>query len=304
MMPRNNKGFGRGRNFALPEYSRKMLDELLEKAAPVLGKREFEDLKEAVSMVKIYNMPKFRNFTGAWLEAAIADAGDVPPFNTYGGTPEINPYWHSLIVGMPGTGKTVYGNLMVVRLALKYPELTIVVFDVEGDRAPYIITELERIGLHDRWLYFDETSIRENMFELADVNPLWFTMLSRIFNELGFYGDVGLSHIRQYFMDVNRVGERNRRDGWATFEEAVQYMANAKPPRGSKEEKYRETILERMQGWLPVIGHLFDCRSGYPWESLRGQVIIYDVSRVDGDAQLFFQSFLISKLLFIKDMQR
>ena len=47
-------------------------------------------------------------------------SSEYDAFKRYENTPKLNPYWHSLIVGAPGTGKTVFANIQIVRIVKEY----------------------------------------------------------------------------------------------------------------------------------------------------------------------------------------
>jgi hypothetical protein len=82
----------------------------------------------------------------------------------------------------------------------------------------------------------------------------------------------------------------------------VTYIKSLRFPKGSKEAQYRDTIAIRMENWIPAIGHIFSCRSGIPWSAFDGKCVIFDISRMHEDAQIFLQIYFLRKLLFLKEI--
>lgn len=273
---------------------------MLDKAGPLLTGEELEEMKLLLFLSR--SNYKLQRDLGLILELVILSQEDAKPIKLLDSRPKINGLWHSAILGLPGTGKSVLSDLEVVRLAKETDNFMAIIPDGEGDRTPRIITWMEQAGMHDKWLYFDKSTICENMFELAELDPKWFTDLSRVFVGRGFYGDTGTSHLRKYFTNANGPSLCKARGGWATFEEMVNYINQDKPAKGSKRERYKDTILERMQGWLQVIGGIFNYRKGYPWDQLKGKVVIYDLTGLDFDAQVIFTDYLIAKAIFVRSM--
>lgn len=181
--------------------------------------------------------------------------------------------------------------------------MTPIVIDSEGDRSPFLITNLERTSLGDKYYYFNASdgTIKENIYELAAVSPLWFDRLARVFVELGYYGDIGLGNLRQLFMDVNGAAEFKRRGGWATLDETLEFMKERLSNSSGKKAQYLETVIERFNNWIPAIAPVFRFRSGYPWDALKGHLLIYNIQNMTLDGQLFYQNYLLAKLLFIQE---
>lgn len=101
----------------LPEYNWKEIEKLLERAEPLLGEGELEDIKDACTYARLRSNRTLRDKIGGWLTAAIADAGDVPPFKPYdGGTPPLDVQSHSVVCGMTGVGKTVFSNIQILQI--------------------------------------------------------------------------------------------------------------------------------------------------------------------------------------------
>jgi hypothetical protein len=278
---------------------------LEEEARHVLSDEEYKQIEADLRAARLVGDEAMRDLIAAYLQTRILDAGEQLPFRVMEGTPEIDPFSHSLIVGMTDSGKTVYANIQAVRIALEYVgvnemTLTPIVVDTEGDRAPFIVTQLEKANFH-KWLYFDAGTIRENIYELATYDPMWFDYLARVFVELGWYGDIGLGNLRQMFMDLNGAGEMQRRGGWATLDETLEFMRERKGRSHGKKQQYLEVAVERFENWIPAIAHIFRHRSGHPWSQLKGNVIIYDIRSLTFDGQLFFQNYLLQKLLFIQE---
>jgi hypothetical protein len=284
-----------------PEFSVKDIKDLLEECGPLLEEAEIEEARQWLRISKLFRSSEIRYSLGIYLSLRLLHQGEgVPPYKYMAGTPSIPLAFHSLTVGQPGVGKTVFANIQVVRMALS-SEATIIVIDTEGDRAPFIVTELERAGAHDRWLYFDASIIRENIYELAGIDPIWFDRLARVFTELGTYGDIGLGNLREIFMDVNAAAEYQRMGGWATLDETLQFMRERASRTKGRKAQYLEVAAERFQFWVPAIAPIFRYRSGYPWKALKGKVIIYDLRGLTLDGQLFFQNFLMQKIMFIQE---
>jgi hypothetical protein len=180
----------------------------------------------------------------------MADAAVRPPFRPMDGNPQTPHNGHCFTIAMPGTGKTVLDDIEVIRLAREHPNLTIFVLDIEGDRADRIITWLEREEMSDRWIFIREEDLRENLFEPASIDPVWFMKLAGIFDQHGMFGEVNVFRMREFFMNVNGAGEFQRRGGWATLKELVDHIRTANFPRGGKLDTYRQTIHARLEGWL------------------------------------------------------
>ena len=267
-----------------------------------LSEIDRELIKTMLYTARIRNIKDLASYIGVYLSYKVQFADDISSFKTTDEFPELKLRSHQMTTGMPGTGKTVLANEQAVRLLKANDDISIHIVDTEGDRAPYIISKLEEVGLSDRWLYFDEHTIQENMFELAEYDPDWFAQDARNFCEFGYYGDTGEPLMRNEFTDANAEAERNRKGGWLTYNEAVSYVKQSarKAPSKSKRQQYLTTISERLALWEYSIGSLFNSRKSVPWEFMKHKCVIWDLRNKDHLAQLFFQNYLLMKLLFIR----
>jgi hypothetical protein len=151
----------------------------------------------------------------------------------------------------------------------------------------------------DRWLYFDHETIKENLFEFSQYDSGWFGRIAQAMAEMGYFGDTGPGFLRESAIRAHSPEEMQKRGGYATYDEYVEYVASMKTARGSKLERYRETAYERLRYMQPSVSPIFGCRQGYDWKQLMNKVVIYDIRGLDLDAQLLFQNYMLVKLLFL-----
>ncbi len=279
--------------FSYPEVKKLLYDEI----QPLLPTTRFRHFETLLAKARINSNQRLLNSIGVELMLIKHSNREKPPFEKLE-YPTLHPSSHILKTGTTGSGKTKSSNIDVIRTALEYPETTQIVIDVEGDRGPDIISKLEENGYHD-WWYFDHTSIRECMFELQRCSEIWFSWLARVFLEAAMFGDIGMKTILDGFEASNSPELMARRGGYPTYEEFVGDFSKMKARKGSKREGYNEVAHERFKMFLYSIGPLFNSRRSFPWEKLSG-VVIYDLTAVPHDGQIFFQNYMATKMLFIR----
>lgn len=111
-------------------------------------------------------------------------------------------------------GKTFLIKDQAVKIALAKPGITQIVFDKEGDIADYVFTKLYGAGAGDRCQVIDHETFRDNPFQDAAIDPLWFDWITRVFGEGRYYGDVGHGNLREGLKDANAYTWKEF-NGWA-----------------------------------------------------------------------------------------
>ena len=128
----------------MAKYSQKELEKLLERVKPMLGENIIGIFTSLIALAKQPELEPQLERVGDLMSYIIATSPEIDPFSWLDEMPIIDPYFHSAIVGLPGTGKSVYSDYLAVHYANTLDDLVTIIPDTEGDRGKRIITWMER----------------------------------------------------------------------------------------------------------------------------------------------------------------
>ncbi len=202
---------------------------------------------------------------------------------------------HVLVVGAPGTGKSILCMKEVARIAKEHDDVTVFWVDIEGDASSVLPSMIEPGKLR----VYTRESMHFNPLENVEISDQWLGIWLKAFTEFAYIGDGGYVIASNAGRHLTQPELVRQRGGHATFEEICHAIGELDIRGNDELRRYRNVVQIRLGSLLPTISRVMDCRYGYRPEDLCGHVNVFDVSWMDNVAQLVMQIYLLNYTWFL-----
>ena len=216
------------------------------------------------------------------------DLGKAPEFN-FGITNEILRQ-NMLVVGRSGSGKTnLFYNLA---LQLFEEDVPFWIFDFKQDFRHLLKYREDVIVVPSEKLRFNPLRPPEG------VSPLrWIQIFTDVFGDsqalLSGSKNFLVTHIHQLYKLYDLFSTEEENKGYPSMHELAELMHYKSFPLQTKEARYLETTMNRIQAAVLTIGEIFNCSKGYPLSELLERNVVFEFEGISSD----FQNFLVEVLL-------
>ncbi|MFH1373256.1 MAG: DUF87 domain-containing protein [bacterium] len=205
---------------------------------------------------------------------------------------------HVLVAGVTGWGKTYL--LMYILQQLVKMAYRVCVFDSESEYWKFA----ERAGLDQCWFVHLEDD-KDNPLQQPPNVPVgkWFAAWKRSVREVMWCreGMINLLTLCIGNLLKNTKGQKPERS--PTISNLYSLLNNMRFQPGTRRAGYHESLLDRVQSLLDNLGPMVDCESGYPLEDLARKSLVYDISSLSQEAQLFVLHLKLLKMQLYREAQ-
>lgn len=216
------------------------------------------------------------------------ELGKAPGFR-FGITDEILRQ-NMLVVGQSGAGKTNLFYNLALQLSEEVPFW---IFDFKQDFRHLLNYDGEIVVIPTEQLKFNPLRPPKG------VSPLrWIQIFADVFGDsqalLSGSKNFLVTHIHQLFKLYDVFSsEENEERAFPSMHELAELMHYKSFPLQTKEARYLETTMNRIQAAVLTIGGIFDCSRGYPLPELLNRNVVFELEGISSD----FQNFIVEVLL-------